>query len=279
MENKKDLQTLDDMLFEGKNKAYGAYDLRKKYSSHLTKAFILGVSGVVFISLSSFFMVKSQEKEKEGEYECILMVHELENWYEPPVDLPKEVEATPPVKREVFKQVVIPEFVETVADTKDILAVDVPTEAEIETAVISTIQQEGKVSTNPFDNSGPKVQEGLAIKAPELPEAPKEEGTFLRSEIMPEFNGGLKKMYKWLGRNLRYPNSAAAKGVEGKVIVTFIVEKSGEISDVKVLKGIGFGCDEEAERVIKNMPKWKPGIQNGKPVRVRYTIPLSFQIS
>ena len=278
MENEKDLQTLDDMLFEGKNKAYGAYDLRKKYSSHLTKAFILGVSGVVFISLSSFFVVKSKTKEAVPQHNPYT-VHDLEKWYEPPVDLPKEEEQARPVKKEVFEQVVIPEFVETVADTKEIVEAEVPTEEQVAKAVVSTIKQKGKVSNGIFENSGSKVLEGLAIKAPEPPVEVKEELPFLSSEIMPEFKGGLQKMYKWLGRNLRYPNNATANGVEGKVIVTFIVEKDGSISDVRVLKGIGFGCDEEAERVIKKMPKWQAGMQNGKPVRVRYTIPLSFQIN
>ncbi|AWV98764.1 energy transducer TonB [Arcticibacterium luteifluviistationis] len=278
MENEKDLQTLDDMLFEGKNKAYGAYDLRQKYSSHLSKAFVLGVSGVVFISLSSFFVVKSQTKEVVHEDKPYTVV-DLLDWHEPRVDLPIEEEQTPPVKQEVFEQVVIPEFVEPVADTKDIIEADVPTKEEIETAVISTIKQEGKASINTFENSGPIVQEGLSIKVPEPPVMPKVEKEFLRSEIMPEFNGGLKKMYKWFGRNLQYPRNASLNGVEGRVIVTFIVEKDGGISDVKVLKGIGFGCDEEAARVIKKMPKWNAGIQNGKTVRVRYTIPLSFQMN
>ncbi|WP_341224521.1 TonB family protein [uncultured Arcticibacterium sp.] len=278
MENEKDFKTLDDMLFENRNKEYGAYDLRKKYSSHLTRAFVLGVSGVVFISLSSFFVVKSKTIEVVPQANPYT-VHDLEKWFEPPVDLPKEKEPIPPVKQEVFEQVVIPEFVEPVADTKEIVEADVPTDEQVEIAVISTIKQEGKPSTDIFENSGPKILDGLAIKAPEPPVEPKVEKEFLSSEIMPEFEGGLKKMYKWLGRNLNYPRNATVNGVEGKVIVTFIVEKDGSISDVKVLKGIGFGCDEEAERVIKKMPKWKAGIQNGKPVRVRYTIPLSFQIN
>jgi protein TonB len=95
---------------------------------------------------------------------------------------------------------------------------------------------------------------------------------------MPEFEGGVKQMYKWLGNNLRYPVNATYNGIQCKVIVTFIIEKDGQISNVKVLKGIGIGCDEEAERVINEMPKWNAGMQNGTPVRVRYTIPLSFQI-
>ena len=97
-------------------------------------------------------------------------------------------------------------------------------------------------------------------------------------EVMPEFPGGMEAMMKYLSENIKYPEQAKEKNTQGRVLVTFIVEKNGSISDVKVVKGIGNGCDEEAVRVISAMPKWKPGMQNGKKVRVNFAIPISFKL-
>lgn len=97
-------------------------------------------------------------------------------------------------------------------------------------------------------------------------------------ENQPEFQGGMKELGEYLQNNLRYPASAQKVNAEGKVFVSFIVTKTGEITDVKLLKGIGFGADEEAMRVVQSMPRWKPGSQNGQSVNVRYNIPIKFQL-
>jgi TonB family protein len=100
---------------------------------------------------------------------------------------------------------------------------------------------------------------------------------FTTTEQMPEFVGGLAELYKWLGRNIKYPLEAKNNKIEGRVYVKFVVEATGEIGEVNVLKGIGFGCDEEAARVVKNMPKWKPATQNGYPVAIYYNMPIVFK--
>ncbi|MFT5884371.1 MAG: protein TonB [Arcticibacterium sp.] len=130
-----------------------------------------------------------------------------------------------------------------------------------------------------FIQGGLIEQEGAPMEPALVIKVPVEQPIFVASEVMPEFKGGLKKMYKSLGQNLKYPQLATRNGIEGKVIVSFVVEKDGQISGIKILKGIGFDCDKEAARVIQKMPKWSPGFQNGSPVRVSYTIPLSFQIN
>ena len=99
-----------------------------------------------------------------------------------------------------------------------------------------------------------------------------------KAEVMPQFPGGAQAMMKFVAENVQYPEEAKEKEISGRVMVGFIVEKDGSISDVKVAKGIGGGCDEEAVRVVKAMPKWKPGKQKGKPVRVHYTLPLTFKL-
>ena len=98
-------------------------------------------------------------------------------------------------------------------------------------------------------------------------------------ETMPSFRGGQQKLFEFIGNNVVYPQEAKDAGVEGKVFVEFYIERDGTVCDAKVLRGIGYGCDEEALRVIGLMPKWYPGKVRGKSVRVRYTLPINFMLS
>ncbi len=98
-------------------------------------------------------------------------------------------------------------------------------------------------------------------------------------EQMPEFPGGAVEMMKFLNENVKYPEAAEKTGTQGRVIVQFIVEADGSITNVKVVKNVSEEIDAEAVRVINAMPKWKPGSQSGKPVRVKYTIPVTFRLS
>lgn len=97
-------------------------------------------------------------------------------------------------------------------------------------------------------------------------------------EEMPEFPGGEAEMMKWLGKNVVYPAIAQENNIQGRVMVGFVVEKNGTVSDVKILRGVDPSLDKEAARVVKSMPKWKPGMQTGKPVRCRFTIPVTFRL-
>ena len=101
---------------------------------------------------------------------------------------------------------------------------------------------------------------------------------FQAIEKMPEYYGGIDEMYRFLGENIKYPRSAVKQGIQGRVFVNFIVEADGSITNVKVLSGIGSGCDEEAVRVVKSMPKWKPGQADGKNIRVNLTLPITFKL-
>ena len=101
---------------------------------------------------------------------------------------------------------------------------------------------------------------------------------FEKVEDMPEFPGGEKAMMDFVAQNVQYPKEAMEKEISGRVLVGFIVEKDGSISETEIVKGIGGGCDEEAVRVVKAMPKWKPGKQDGKPVRVHFLLPLTFKL-
>lgn len=108
---------------------------------------------------------------------------------------------------------------------------------------------------------------------------PPQDEVFTVTEQMPEFPGGQEALMEFIRSNIRYPEQAKDLGIQGKVICSFVVDKSGEISKVNVLRGIGHGCDQEAVRVLRAMPKWKPGKQNGKAVNVKYNIPISFKLN
>lgn len=105
-----------------------------------------------------------------------------------------------------------------------------------------------------------------------------EEEIFQVVENQPEFPGGMSELYVFLRENVKYPPIAKESGIQGRVFVNFVVEKNGSISNVKVLRGIGGGCDEEAIRVVNSMPKWNPGKQRGKPVRVSFNLPIKFTL-
>ncbi|MGB0165477.1 MAG: energy transducer TonB [Luteibaculum sp.] len=105
-----------------------------------------------------------------------------------------------------------------------------------------------------------------------------EEVIHTQVDKMPQFPGGVEKLYEFLGKNIKYPSMALDGGIQGVVYVTFVVEKDGSVSDPKVLRGIGGGCDEEALRVVRKLPKWEPGEQRGRKVKVQYNVPVRFRL-
>lgn len=125
-----------------------------------------------------------------------------------------------------------------------------------------------------------EADEDTEIEIIEYEEEVVEEEIFTVVEDMPEFPGGVSAMYQYLSKNIRYPEVAKEAGIQGKVYVSFVVDKDGSITDVKVLRGIPGGkmCDEEAVRVVKAMPKWNPGKQRGKSVKVSYMLPVQFTL-
>jgi TonB family protein len=134
------------------------------------------------------------------------------------------------------------------------------------------------INTKEYVKNGKKEIVGVAVKAKE-PADDSAEGAFDVVEQMPEFPGGSIELMKFLSENIKYPEAASKAGTQGRVVAQFIVEADGSITNVKVLKKVSDEIDAEAVRVINAMPKWKPGMQKGKAVRVKYTIPVSFRLS
>lgn len=261
--------SLDDMIFEHRNKAYGAYELRTTYTSSLNRAFWIGVGCFGLMLLTNFIFARQKDKNL-AEREVIIDLKQMPDEKLVEVEKPKEPE--PPKEIEQLKKIayLVPEVVEeTQNETPP------PTQEAIEIAVISDKTQDGKESEGIAET--PPVEAPTAVtKAVELPE--EDNSPFLTVEMKPSFVGGDKEMYKFLSQNLKYPSAAQRANIQGKVFLKFIVEKDGSITGVETMKGIGFGCDEEAARVVKLMPKWIAGKQNGRNVRVFFTIPVFFRL-
>jgi periplasmic protein TonB len=259
--------SLDDIVFEHRNKAYGAYELRTTYTSNLNKALFIGVGCFLLMLLTNFIFARERDKTK-----LIIVEHspiKLPDEEVLPIEKPKDPE--PPKEIEQVKTIayLVPKVVEETENE-----MPPPTQETIEIAVISHKTQEGRESEGILET--PPVETTTTIK--DIVEIKESNEPFLTVEVNPSFMGGNKEMYKFLAQNLKYPSTAQRANIQGKVFLSFIIEKDGSITAVEALKGIGFGCDEEAIRVMKLMPKWIAGKQNGRNVRVRFTIPVFFKL-
>lgn len=264
-----------DILFDNRNKAYGAYELRKNYHKRLKKSMMI-VATLLLITVSAPIVASMFDKP---------IVIDLPN-DEPriiknvEVIIPKEPEPKVPEAKPLKPT----DPVNTIANTTPIIEVanevndaDLPPTKEALKDAVSGIENKEGEGTEVLDlpnNDG----EGTAV-IPQEP-APNDNEIFDDVDVsqMPEFPGGEEELMRYLAQNIQYPKQALDGNTEGRVLIGFVVNKEGEIDDVKVLRSIGDGCDEEAVRVIHKMPKWKPGKNNGKLVNVFYNLPVTFQL-
>jgi periplasmic protein TonB len=140
------------------------------------------------------------------------------------------------------------------------------------------VQVDDDINIDVEADQNTEVQEYVAPVKVEEEESAEEAQIFMVVESMPEYPGGEPALYQFLSENIKYPQMAKESGIQGRVFVTFVVERDGRVTDVRVLRGIGGGCDEEAIRVVQSMPKWTPGKQRGKSVRVQYNLPVKFTL-
>ncbi|AYL93959.1 energy transducer TonB [Mucilaginibacter celer] len=259
-----------DVVFSNRNKAYGAYELRKENSKNTSKALILAI--VFFVFVVSLPTIINKIKGLIPEKDQKVKITDVVLLPPPPVDQTKKPPPPPPEPpKPKVDQVRFPPPV--VKPDNEVKEKDPPTVKELAVADPGQKDQKGDPNAEiridePVGNSDVK----------QVVEADPNQ-IFTSVEQVPEFAGGLEKFGAYLGKNIRYPAVARENNVQGRVICTFVVEKDGSLTDIKVVRGIGSGCDEEAVRVLKNSPKWKPGIQNGRPVRVQYSVPISFTLA
>jgi protein TonB len=256
-----------DIIFEGRNKSYGAYDLRKTYNNRLrTAMFVMG--GLVLALVAGYLISNYQGKGKQvAQVVQDVQLEDIkeEKKNEPPPPPPPKVEPpkvemakfTPPkiVKDEEVKEEEKPPEVEKLEDTK-----------------IGTVNQEGAKDDNmtapPSDNKG-------------VVEAPKDntdyDKTFTKVEIESEYPGGIAAWYRYLQKNLVYPDEAVSAEVQGQVVVRFIVDKEGQVSDVEAVSGPN-ELRDAAVAVIKRSGKWNPAVQNGRKVKSYKSQPVNFKL-
>lgn len=264
-----------DLVFEGRNKAYGAYRLRKS----TTKRNILAMVAVVILLVVAFIIltVKNFVDEQRAKV-AMTQVAELTNY-----DQPKKKAEVKQKKVEVEPERVVERVKSSIKFTAPVIKKDeeVKPDEELKTQdeLMST-----KTAIGSFDVKGNDDANGEILKAKEViaePEPPKHEEenkVFDIVEQQPLFPGGPAALMKYLSENTKYPVVAQENGVQGRVTVQFVVEKDGSISDVHVLKGVDPSLDKEAVRVVKSMPRWTPGKQNGITVRVNYRVPVLFRL-
>jgi protein TonB len=264
--------TWDDIIFEGRNKAYGAYQLRKVIEKNKLRGILISVGLFLFIVFASqfniFSFLTSNKKEKEISLEMTDV--QLPPPPPPPVEAPPPPPPPPPVRPTIKFVEMIAKEDEKVAEEEPITKVE-----EIKETQVATVTQEGDANAKAIIEEKP----GNGPVAAPAPEAPKEPEIFDRAEVMPSYPGGVPELMKFLQKNIRYPSLARENGLEGRVIVKFYIDRDGTVRDPVVLKdNVGGGCGDEAIRVVKSMPKWSPGSQRGKPVKVYYTLPVTFKL-
>ena len=269
-----------DMVFAGKNKEYGAYQLRKGTSGRNIKALLILIIAAALVG--GFLAWKVIEQKQAEEQQAYMEAMELAKLQE---QAKKEKKKPEPIKPKVEQKKEIPVARETQKFTAPVIKKDELVKEENQVKQMD--QLDDKVAVGTENKEGVKdrtveaVRNDIAVAAPPPPPAPKPEvanKVFDVVEEMPSFPGGQGALMAFLSSNIKYPVVAQENGVQGRVIVGFVVEKDGSISDVKVMRSVDPSLDREAQRVVKAMPKWKPGKQNGSAVRVKYTVPVVFRL-
>lgn len=271
MENRELRTSMDDLVFEGRNKSYGAFQLRRLYDKHMTRGIILGIL-LFLLAVSTpqiIRMVKGflpEQKEELVFKEVTLAEPPPIDPLKPPPPPPPEVRP-PPIKDQIkFVPPVVKKDEEVIEEEPP-----PPTIEEIQEKEISTVTEEGQEGG--IDAS--LIEPDLPV-APAVIEEPAEEKPFTYVEQMPSFPDGTEAMYKYIYEHIKYPAIARENGISGQVIVQFVVSKEGDITKAKVVRGLGGGLSEEALRVVNGMPRWKPGKHNGRAVPVTFTLPIKF---
>jgi protein TonB len=253
-----------DLVFDKRNKVYGAYYLRQHYAGNMVRA--MAVTFTVIAAVGLYLRLNAKEAELIEPTRIIDVVIQP-----PPVAPVKKVE---PQKAEQVKA--------QPASAMQKFLMPKPTSSPVTEESPKNIDLTGQ--TGPIDRKGEPgapvdVIEDVPVGPPAA--APASNNDVFNAggiEVQPEPFGGMDAFSKFLGRNLRFPAAASDANVSGRVVVSFVIEKDGSLSNIVVEKGAGYGFDQEAVRVLKLAKAWKPGKQNGQPVRVRYIVPINFQL-
>lgn len=264
-----------DLVFEGRNQSYGAYKLRKGTAKRNVWALIIVglAAALLYLGLQ---LQKMAEANKKVENTQAVELAKLNT----------EKKEAKVEKKEIIKQEpekVVEQVKSSVKFTAPVIKKDSEVKEEDEIK-LDEVQKSDK-AVGAFTVEGNDEVGGAVLKAKEdiaAPEPPKhvveETKIFTVVEQMPMYPGGNGALMGYLRDNIKYPTVAAENGVQGRVVVGFVVERDGSITDVNILRGVDPSLDREAMRVVKSMPRWNPGKQNGSAVRVKYQVPVSFRL-
>ena len=268
-----------DLVFEGKNKDFGAYVIRTESTKRHNKAVLWTLIGTIIFGLISFGFVKAnqylEEKKlaEQGEQKVVFIDMTNE------ADEPKQ-EIIEQKKPEVLQEEVLKTYTATelqIVEDKNVREEDeiVSQDERMQTDAFagSVTNSEGTTNLNNF-----KEQINEVVIEEKEPAADKPAEVFISVEQMPQFPGGDAALLKYLSSHINYPPMAAENNVQGRVVVQFVVDKTGKVGEVTVVRSVDKELDREAVRVCKSLPKFVPGRQNGQPVSVWYTLPVTFKL-
>lgn len=269
-----------EMVFAQKNKEYGAYKLRKGTSGRNIKALlILVVCAALVGGFLAWKVIEQKNLEAQQAYMEAMQLAKMQEMAK------KREKKQEPVKPKVEPKKEIPVARQTQKFTAPVIKKDELVKEENQVKQMDQLDE--KVAVGAEDKEGVKdrlvdaVRNDIAVAPPPPPAEPKPEVSnkvFDVVEVMPSFPGGQAALMQFLSSNIKYPVVAQENGVQGRVIVGFVVEPDGSISGVNVMRSVDPSLDREATRVVKSMPKWNPGKQNGSAVRVKYTVPVVFRL-
>jgi periplasmic protein TonB len=254
------ISDFNDLVFEHKNRDYGAYQLRKRYNRAVITGTIIASLLAVVVILIPFLARPSSERIISGGGGYIQV--RMDKLQPPPEEIyvPPAPPPPPASKMPVPVEYVAPVIVDSIVPPDQTQIITDAALASSESDIIDVTAGSGFGDDLLSGGDGSGNEEPLFIV-----------------EVMPTFKGGdLNKFRDWVGQRTRYPEEAITNKIRGTVFLTFIVEKDGSVSSVTVIKGVHPMLDDEAVRAISESPKWSPGLQRGQPVRVRFQIPLSF---
>ena len=254
--DKQFIPTFDDIVFENRNQEYGAYQIRKKYNRVVLISTLIGIIVIGLIVIVPYIRASNQAKHKLRDANEVIaeMANDLQKEEAPP---PPPPPPPPPSELQTVVKYVAPVVVDSVKveDQSKLLISDEQVSTTVNKEVVEVVEQKQE-----------EVQEK------------EEQQVFVVVEEMPEFPGGELALRTFIGKAIVYPTVAQENGIQGKVFVTFVVNKDGSVSNAKIARGVDPSLDAEALRVVATLPKWKPGKQRGVPVRVSYTVPISFKL-
>jgi protein TonB len=257
-DNLRNTLNFDDLLFESRNKEYGAFQLRKRYNAVVFASVIVACVLFSLAVILPFAIKPHEEKVFNAGFSYVPVQMEQ---YKPPEDLvvPPTAPPPPPQKIQEVVSYVPPVIVDSIVPLSTM-----PTADQLETMPVND-EDQGLAGTGSGDD-----QLGIIGGQPS-------DDPFFVVEVMPSFRGGdINNFREWVMRRTNFPQEAIDKKIKGKVVITFIVETDGSVSNVSVVQSVDPLIDNEAVKAIQSSPKWKPGLQRGQPVRVRYLFPMNF---